>query len=325
MKRVKVCVTGAAGNIAYALIFRLASGEAFGKETSIDLRLLDIEPKKTVLESLEMELNDCKFPLIESVLVTSDAKTAFKDVDWALLVGAFPRGPGMDRKDLIGKNTAIFSEQGKALNEAASKDAKVLVVGNPCNTNAYVVKSCAKNLNPKNIFAMTYLDENRARFQIAKKAGASIEDVKKTAVWGNHSKTMFPNYFEATVNGKKATEICGEAWLKSEFLPTVRDRGAKVIEKRGLSSAASAASAALDTVKALVNPTPEGDYFSASVESDGSYGVEKGLIFSYPLVSDGKSYKIVQGINLNDEAKAALKAAEDELKQEILDAKGFMS
>lgn len=320
-KRVRVAVTGAAGQIGYALLFRLASGEVFGKDTLVDLNLLELEQALPALEGVKMELDDCAFGNLASVTCTADAETAFGDVDWSLLVGSVPRKQGMERADLLKINGGIFIGQGKAIDANAKKDSKVLVVGNPCNTNCWIAKESAKNLNPENFFAMTMLDQNRAHTQIAQKAGAQVSDVHGLAIWGNHSPTMFPNYFGATIKGKMLTDvITDKAWLEGEFLTKVQQRGAAIIQARGASSAASAANAALDTVKAIEDTDDTQTIYSVAVSSDGSYGVPEGLMFSYPIRNcaskDGKTWEIVQGVELNEFAKAKVKATMDELISE---------
>jgi len=313
-KRVRVAVTGAAGQIGYALLFRLASGQVFGEDTLVDLNLLELEHALPALEGVKMELDDCAFTNLASITCTSNADTAFGDVDWSLLVGSVPRKQGMERADLLKINGGIFIGQGKAIDANAKKDSKVLVVGNPCNTNCWIAKESAKNLDPKNFFAMTMLAQNRASSQLAQKAGVPVSDVTYLAIWGNHSPTMYPNYFEAKISGKKLTDvITDKAWLEGEFLTTVQQRGAAVIGARGASSAASAANAALDTVKAVENVSDTKTIYSVAVVSDGSYGVPEGLMFSYPIRNNGKTWEIVQGVELNEFSAAKVKATTDEL------------
>lgn len=316
-KSVRVAVTGAAGQIGYALLFRLASGEVFGHDTQVHLNLLELEAALPALEGVKMELDDCAFPALASITVTSDMSVAFKDIDWALLVGAAPRKAGMERGDLLKTNGSIFVKQGKAIDENAKETCKVLVVGNPCNTNAFIAKSVCKRLSPKNFFAMTMLDQRRAVTQLAQKAGVHNTDVKNVAIWGNHSATQYPDFFNAKVSGKVATEVISDAeWLQGEFISTVQQRGAAIIKARGLSSAASAANAALETVKNLINPTPEGEFFSVAVESDGSYGIPAGIMFGYPVRSNGTSWEIVQGLEHNDFAKDKIQKTLNELLEE---------
>ncbi len=314
---IRVTVTGAAGQIGYALLFRIAAGEMFGPDTAIHLNLLEIEQALPALKGVVMELEDCAFPLLKSVTPTADLNVAFKDADWALLVGSVPRKAGMERGELLKINGKIFIDQGKALSECAKPTCKVLVVGNPCNTNANIAKSVCKNIPPKNFFAMTMLDQNRAVAQLAKKAGRDILDVKNLAIWGNHSTTQYPDFYHATIQGKPALEVIrDENWLQTTFMDIVQKRGAEIIKARGLSSAASAANAVSDTVKNLNRPTPPNNFFSVAVSSDGSYGVEKGLMFSYPIRLNGQNWEIVQGIEHNAFGKERLKITQEELISE---------
>lgn len=316
-KSVRVAITGAAGQIGYAILFRIASGQMFGPDTAVHLNLLELEVALPALEGVKMELDDCAFPLLQSITTTSDANVAFKDVDWALLIGAFPRKAGMERKDLLEKNAGIFTGQGKAINDNAKSTCKVLVVGNPCNTNAYIAKSMAPNIPAKNFFAMTMLDQNRAVTQLAQKADVHNTDVSNLTIWGNHSSTQYPDFYNATISGKPVTESISDAeWLKGDFIKTVQQRGAAIIKARGLSSAASAANAAVDTVRNLVTPTPEGKHFSVAVCSDGSYGIPEGLMFGYPIRSNGEEWKIVQGISHNEFAQEKIAATTKELSEE---------
>ncbi|HRV93887.1 MAG TPA: malate dehydrogenase [Anaerolineae bacterium] len=314
---VKVAVTGAAGQIGYALLFRLASGEAFGPDTRVALHLLEIPPALKAVEGVVMELNDCAFPLLDNIVITDDANVAFDGVNWALLVGAKPRGKGMERGDLIRENGPIFTTQGKALSKAAS-DLNVLVVGNPANTNALIAANNADGVPIERFHAMTRLDQNRAYAQLAEKAGVTVNDVSNVTIWGNHSATQYPDAENAKINGKPAYDVIGHHdWLRSEFITTVQKRGAAIIAARGLSSAASAANGAIDHVKSMVNKTPEGHWFSAAVPSDGSYGIAEGIIFSYPVTSDGQgNYSIVQGLSLSDWAKEKIAVTEAELRDE---------
>ena len=322
---VRVAVTGAAGQIGYALLFRIASGQMFGPHTRVDLNLLELEPALPALEGVKMELDDCAFPLLGSITQTSDLNEAFRDVDWALLVGSVPRKAGMERGDLLKVNGDIFTVQGKAISDNAKPDCKVLVVGNPCNTNAYIAKASAPNIPAKNFFAMTMLDQNRAYAQIAQKAGVPVSEVNNIAIWGNHSATQFPDIYHATVQGRPVTDVISdEAWLQSTFIETVQKRGAAIIKARGLSSAASAANAVVDTVRNLINPTPEGTCFSVAVSSDGSYGVDEGLMFSFPVTSDGTSWKIVQGLEHNSFAQEKITATLEELKSEREAVRGLL-
>ena len=316
-KVVRVAVTGAAGQIGYALLFRIAAGEMFGKSVPIELSLLELEAALGSLTGIVMELEDCAFPLLRKVRVSSKAVEAFAGADWAILVGAVPRKAGMERGDLLNMNAKVFIEQGRALSESAKPGCRVLVVGNPCNTNAFIAKTMAKNLDPRNFFAMTMLDQNRAVAQLANKAGVGVEAVKNVAVWGNHSATQFPDFFHAKINGKPVTEqIRNGAWLEGSFIETVQKRGAEIIKIRGLSSAASAANAIVDTVKALTTKTSEKEFFSVAVTSDGSYGVPEGLICGFPVQSDGEGWKIVQGIQHNSVAKNKIDLSVAELTEE---------
>ena len=316
-KPMRVAVTGAAGQIGYSLLFRIASGEMLGRDQPVILQLLEIPDEKAqkALKGVMMELDDCAFPLLQSMVAASDAKVAFKDVDVALLVGARPRGPGMERKDLLEANGAIFVPQGKALNEVASRDVKVLVVGNPANTNALIAMKNAPSLKPTQFTAMMRLDHNRSLTQIAQKTKNAVTAVKKMGVWGNHSATQFPDIFHAEVGGQNAAKVVNDqAWIESTFIPTVQKRGAAIIEARGLSSAASAANAAIDHVRDWV--AGAGDWVSMGIPSDGSYGIAEGLIFGFPVTCSGGSYAIVKGIEHNDFAKAKIAATQKELTEE---------
>jgi malate dehydrogenase len=318
-KPMRVAVTGAAGQIGYSLLFRIASGEMLGRDQPLILQLLEIPDEKAqkALKGVMMELDDCAFPLLQSMVAASDPKVAFRDVDVALLVGARPRGPGMERKDLLEANGAIFVPQGKALNEVASRDVKVLVVGNPANTNALIAMKNAPSLKPQQFTAMMRLDHNRARGQIAQKAGKPLTAVKHVAVWGNHSATQYPDVFNATVDGQPAAKaINDQAWIEGTFIPTVQKRGAAIIEARGLSSAASAANAAIDHVRDWVHGTPADDWVSMGIPSDGSYGIAEGIMFGYPVKCSGGRYEIVKGLEHNDFAKGKIAATRKELLEE---------
>ena len=316
-KFVKIAVTGAAGQIGYALLFRIASGEMFGQDTEVHLNLLELEAALPALKGVVMELDDCAFPLLKSVVASSKLNEVFEGVDWALLIGSVPRKAGMERGDLLKINGNIFTAQGKALSENAKSNCKVLVVGNPCNTNAYIAKQSSENILHKNFFAMTMLDQNRAYTQLAQKAKVDITQVKKLAIWGNHSATQFPDFFNATIGDKPVTTVIkDENWLKTAFIESVQKRGAQIIQARGLSSAASAANAVIDTVKNLTIPTKEGEFFSVAVPSDGSYGVEKGLMFSYPIRTDGKDWQIVQNIEHNEFSQEKISITLEELMSE---------
>jgi malate dehydrogenase len=314
-KLVKVAVTGAAGNIGYAMLFRLASGEIFGQDTKVALHLLEITPALKALEGVAMELNDCAFPLLDNIVMTDDANVAFDGINWALLVGAKPRGKGQERGDLIRDNGPIFVGQGQALNKAA-KDVRILVVGNPANTNCLIAANNS-DVSPDRFAAMTRLDENRAKSQLAEKAGVPVGEVTNMTIWGNHSATQYPDAENAKIGGKAVYEVISDhAWLKGDFISIVQKRGAAIIQARGASSAASAAGAALDHVKSMVNKTPDGDWFSSAMASDGSYGVDEGLYFSYPVVCDGTNYKIVQDLPMTDFAKEKFQATLEELREE---------
>ena len=323
MKEINVAVTGGAGQIAYSLLPRLVSGETFGADTKVNLRLIEIPQVVEKLQGTIMELTDCGFDQTGELIATSDIKVGVKDADWVLLVGSIPRGIVIDgkkieeRSDLLKINGGIFTDQGAAIGELAKSDAKVLVVGNPANTNALIGMNSAGN-NQQEWFAMTALDANRAKAQLAEKAKVDISTLKNMIIWGNHSPTMYPDPYNATIDGTSAAEVINDSkWLEEEYLPLVQQRGKAVIDARGASSAASAANAAIDTVKSVINPTPEGDCFSAAVVSDGSYGVPKGLIFGFPLktTKEGK-VEIIQGIKLNEFAQSKIKVTTDELESE---------
>lgn len=316
--RVKVAITGAAGQIGYSLLFRLASGEVFGKDTQVTLNLLELPHGVKAAEGTAMELLDCGFPTLEKVDVFDHAEEAFTGINWALLVGSKPRGPGMERNDLIRENGPIFVGQGKALAKAAS-DVRVVVVGNPCNTNCLIAQHNCKDVPPTRFTAMTMLDQNRANAQLAMIASVGVGDVSRLAIWGNHSSTMFPDFENAFIGGKPVGEVISDrAWLESEFITTVQKRGAAIIAARGKSSAASAASACIDHIQAFLTKTPDQEWFSAAVPSDGSaYGVPKGLIFSFPIRSDGNGgYAIVPDLSLSEFAKQKIKLTTDELLSE---------
>jgi len=318
-KPMRVAVTGAAGQIGYSLLFRIASGEMLGKDQPVILQLLEIPDEKAqkALKGVMMELDDCAFALLQSMLAASDPKVAFKDVDVALLVGARPRGPGMERKDLLEANGAIFVPQGKALDEVASRDVKVLVVGNPANTNSLIAMKNAPSLKPQQFTAMMRLDHNRALTQVAQKTGKPVTAVKKMTIWGNHSATQYPDVFNAVVDGQPAAKLINDpAWIEGTFIPTVQKRGAAIIEARGLSSAASAANAAIDHIREWVQGTPSGDWVSMGIPSDGSYGIPEGIMFGYPVTTAGGKYEIVKGLQHNDFAKAKIAATHKELMEE---------
>lgn len=314
---VKVAVTGAAGQIGYAMLFRLASGQVFGPDTKVALHLLEITPALKAAEGVVMELDDCAFPLLDNVVITDDANVAFDGVNWALLVGAKPRGKGMERGDLIRENGPIFTGQGKALARGAS-DLQVLVVGNPANTNALIAYNNADGVPRERFAAMTRLDENRAYSQLAKKAGVPVSEVKNVTIWGNHSATQYPDAENAQIGGKPVYDVIDDhAWLKGDFITTVQKRGAAIINARGQSSAASAANAALDHVMSMSTATPAGEWFSAAFPSDGSYGVDDGIVFSFPVRADGKGgYTIVQDLPMTAWAKEKFNATLAELREE---------
>jgi malate dehydrogenase len=316
-KTVKVAITGAAGQIGYSLLPRIASGEVFGADTKVHLHLLEITPVLPALEGVVMEIDDCAFPLVEKIVVTDKAEMAFDGINWALMVGAKPRGKGMERKDLIRDNGPIFVGQGKALAKAAD-DVRVFVVGNPANTNCLICMKNAPDIPRERFSAMTRLDELRAKAQLAKKAGVSVKDVTNMTIWGNHSATQFPDFENAKIKGKPVTDAIGHVqWLREDFIKTVQLRGAAVIAARGLSSAMSAANAAIDHVKTLLAKTPSGDWFSAGVATDGSYGIQDELIFSFPCTSDGKgNYAIVQNVKWSDFAREKIQITQKELNEE---------
>lgn len=316
-KTIKVAVTGAAGQIGYSLLPRLASGEIFGDDTKVVLHLLEITPALPALEGVVMELDDCAFPLLESVVVTDDPKKAFDGINWALLVGSRPRGKGMERGDLIRVNGPIFVEQGEALQRGAD-DLRVVVVGNPANTNCLIAMHNAPDVPASRFSALTRLDQNRAYAQLAQKADVSVTDVSNVTIWGNHSATQYPDAENAKINGRPAMDVITDhEWLRGDFITTVQKRGAAIIAARGKSSAASAANAALDQVKSFMHKTPTGNWFSAAVRSDGSYGIEEGLIYSFPLVNDGAgNYEIVQGLTHSDFAKEKMRLTMEELQSE---------
>ncbi|MEO6848256.1 MAG: malate dehydrogenase [Chthoniobacterales bacterium] len=314
---IKIAVTGAAGQIGYSLLPRIASGSMFGPDQPVELHLIEIAQALKPLEGVLMELHDCAFPLLENVVVTSDLNEGFRGVNWAILVGSIPRKAGMERKELLGINGKIFISQGQAIAKNAASDARVLVVGNPCNTNCLIAKSNAQEIPSDRWFAMTRLDENRAKTQLALKAGKHWRDVSNVTIWGNHSSTLYPDFYNAKIDGKPATEvITDEAWLQGDFIKTVQQRGAAVIQARGLSSAKSAAHAIVNTVYSIVHPTPAGDWHSVALCSDGSYGVEKGLISSFPVRSDGKKIEIVQDLPISEFSQQKIDATVNELKEE---------
>ena len=313
----RVAVTGAAGNISYAMLFRIASGEMLGKDQPVILQLLEIAPALDALKGVVMELEDCAFPLLAGIVQTDDATVAFKDVDYALLVGSRPRGPGMERKDLLEANAAIFSAQGKALNDVASRDVKVLVVGNPANTNALIAQRNAPDLDPRNFTAMTRLDHNRAMAQLAEKTDSTVNDIKNMTIWGNHSSTQYPDLTSATVNGKPALDLVDREWYEATYIPEVQQRGATIIKARGASSAASAANAAIAHVRTWALGTDENDWVSMGVYSNGEYGIAEGLIYSFPVTCANGDWSIVEGVDVSsDFSKEKMAATEQELSEE---------
>jgi len=314
---IRVTITGAAGQIGYALLFRIASGAIFGPNQPVILHLIEIEPALPALEGVVMELEDCAFPLLKGVVPTANLDEGFRGVNWALLVGSVPRKQGMERKDLLGINGKIFIGQGRAIQKQAASDVRVLVVGNPCNTNCLIAMNNAPEVPRDRWHAMTRLDENRAKTQLAKKGGVEVAAVTNLAIWGNHSATQYPDFYNAKISGKPAAEVIkDEAWLKAEFISTVQQRGAAIIKARGASSAGSAANAIIDSVRSIIEPTPAGDWHSSCLCSDGSYGVEAGLISSFPVRSDGRKLHIAQNVPINDFSRARIDASVSELKEE---------
>ncbi len=314
---IRVAVTGAAGQIGYSLLFRIASGSMFGPDQPVILHLIEIGPALKALNGVVMELDDCAFPLLQGVVPTASLDEGFKGVNWALLVGSVPRKAGMERKDLLGINGKIFIGQGQAIARNAAADVRILVVGNPCNTNCLIAMNNARAVPRDRWFAMTMLDQNRAKTQLAQKAGVDVAAVKHLAIWGNHSSTMYPDFHNARINGQPAPAVIrDEAWFKDTFIPIIQKRGAAIIEARGASSAASAANAIVDTVRALTTPTAAGDCFSVSVCSDGAYGIESDLIFSFPQRNDGRSPTVIPGLPINEFSRTRLQATEKELKEE---------
>ncbi len=316
-KSVNVTVTGAAGQISYSLLFRIAAGDMFGADTKINLRLLEIEPAMKALEGVVMELDDCAFELLSSIEMTSDVDTAFTGTNWALLVGSVPRKAGMERKDLLSINGGIFKPQGIALENHAASDVRVLVVGNPCNTNCLIARSNAKSIPDDRWFAMTRLDQNRAKSMLGQKVGRHSSEVSHVAIWGNHSSTQFPDFENAFIDSKPVTEVIADTtWLQEDFIKAVQQRGAAVIQARGSSSAASAANGVVDSVRSVINPTNPGDCASLAVVSHGEYGVPEGLIFGLPIISDGRSFKVETGLSHSEFAKEKIKLTTDELSEE---------
>ena len=313
---VRVAVTGAAGQIGYSLLFRIAAGEMLGNDQPVIFHLLEVTPALKALEGVVMEIDDCAYPLVSGYVLTDDANTAFKEIDYALLVGAKPRGPGMERSDLLEANGGIFKVQGEALNKNASRDVKVVVVGNPANTNAHTAMLCAPDLKPENFTALTRLDHNRALAQLAAKTDSMVSDIKKMTIWGNHSTTQYPDLHHATVSGKPAIDMVDHDWYASEYIPRVAKRGAEIIEARGASSAASAANGAINHIHDWVLGTPADDWVSMAVPSDGSYGIPEGLMYSFPVTCKGGKYEIVQGLEINDFSREKMEATRKELEEE---------
>ncbi len=315
-KPVRVAITGAAGQIGYQLAFRIASGQMLGTDQPVILQLLEITPALGALSGVAMELDDCAFPTLSGLVLSDDPEVAFADADVALLVGAKPRGPGMERKDLLTENAKIFSAQGKALNARASRDVRVLVVGNPANTNALIARENAPDIDPRNFTAMTRLDHNRALAQLAAKTASHARDIRRLTIWGNHSATQYPDISQATVGGQPAAGLVAQDWYRDEFIPTVQQRGAAIIKARGASSAASAASAAIDHIRDWVMGTPEGDWVSMAVASDGSYDIAEGVVYSYPVTCRDGAYQIVQGLDIDEFSRAKMDATDAELREE---------
>ena len=313
---VRVTITGAAGQIGYQLAFRIASGQMLGADQPVILQMLEIPPALPALQGVAMELDDCAFDTLAGIVATDDVNVAFKDTDYALLVGARPRGPGMERNDLLEANAAIFSVQGKAINDQASRNIKVLVVGNPANTNALIASSNAPDIDPANFTAMTRLDHNRAAAQLSAKSGSPVTDIRQMIIWGNHSATQYPDIHHATVAGTAATDLVDNDWLANEFIPTVQQRGAAIIKARGASSAASAASAAIDHMHDWALGTPADDWVSMAIPSDGSYEVAPGIIYSFPVRCRGGAYEIVQDLEVSDFSRERMQATEQELREE---------
>ena len=313
---VRVTITGAAGQIGYQLAFRIGSGQLLGDDQPVILQLLEIPPALAALNGVVMELDDCAFGTLAGVVATDDPDTAFRDSDYALLVGARPRGPGMERKDLLEANAQIFSVQGRAINEHANRDIKVLVVGNPANTNALIASANAPDIDQRNFTAMTRLDHNRAKAQLAGRTGTHVSDVRQMTIWGNHSATQYPDVHHALVAGKPATELIDREWLESEFIPLVQQRGAAIIEARGASSAASAASAAIDHIHDWALGTPADDWVSMGIAADGSYGIDDGVIYSFPVRCSDGQYEIVKGLDIGDFSRERMRATETELREE---------
>ena len=315
-KPVRVAVTGAAGQISYAMLFRIAAGDMLGSDQPVILQLLEIPPAMDALKGVVMELDDCAFPLLHGIVASDDPAVAFADIDFAMLVGARPRGPGMERKDLLTENARIFSVQGKALNEVASRDVKVLVVGNPANTNALIASANAPDIDAAQFTAMTRLDHNRAISQLADKTRSATTEISRVTIWGNHSATQYPDIHHTRIGGKPATDLVDESWIKDDFIPTVQQRGAAIIKARGASSAASAAGAAIDHMCTWTHGTSQDDWVSMAIPSTGDYGIEPGLIYSFPVTCTNGEYAVVQDLEINDFSEDRMKVTEAELREE---------
>ena len=315
-KPVRVAVTGAAGQISYAVLFRIAAGDMLGSDQPVILQLLEIPPAMDALKGVVMELDDCAFPLLHGIVASDDPAVAFADIDFAMLVGARPRGPGMERKDLLTENARIFSVQGKALNEVASRDVKVLVVGNPANTNALIASANAPDIDAAQFTAMTRLDHNRAISQLADKTRSATTDISRVTIWGNHSATQYPDIHHTRIGGKPATDLVDESWIKDDFIPTVQQRGAAIIKARGASSAAAAAGAAIDHMRTWTHGTSQDDWVSMAIPSTGDYGIEPGLIYSFPVTCANGEYSVVQDLEINDFSEDRMKVTEAELREE---------
>ncbi len=320
----RITITGAAGHIGYALAFRIASGDMLGKDQPVILQLLEIAPALDALQGVVMELRDCAFPLLHDVIATDKAEAGFKDADIGMLVGARPRGPGMERKDLLLANAEIFSAQGKAINGHASRDVRILVVGNPANTNARIASANAPNLDPKQFTAMTRLDHNRALSQLSEKTGTHVGEIRKMIIWGNHSSTQYPDITHCTVAGKPAKELVDDAWYKESFIPTVQQRGAAIIKARGASSAASAASAAIDHVRDWVLGSADNDWVSMGIPAEGSYGIAEGVMYSYPVICRNGAYEIVQDLAIDEFSRDRMDATDKELREEAEGVKDLL-
>lgn len=324
-KPIRIAVTGAAGQIGYALLFRIASGSVFGPDQPVKLNLIEIPNAMDRLKGVIMELDDCAFPLLEEIVATTDLDEGFTDVNWALLIGSVPRLKGMERGDLLNINGGIFTPQGKAIEANAASDVRIIVVGNPCNTNCLIAMNNAPSIPRDRWFAMTMLDENRAKAQLAEKANLPVSSISNMTIWGNHSATQYPDFYSAKINGAAATAVIDDnEWLKNTFIPKVQKRGAEIIAARGASSAASAANAIIDSISKILTPTTEGDWFSMCIHSDGSYGIDEGLIASFPCKSDGKAISIVQGIELNSFSKEKIRITVEELRLEKESVKALL-